>query len=336
MLSTVISDEAKSFFLARYQYGVGASAGSETVVNAVRAMLQDALHDSRPEDSLPPRRVLVKLDCSNAFNSVSRRLVLSQVKKYFPSLEKYVVSHYPIDSRSPTLVGVQLESGEIRWIPTRTGVHQGDPLGPALFALALNAVLERTVELCGGPATFENAFIGAVLDDVCIVAPPTLARTFCDAFVQANSELGSGLRINASKTQIFPSTPAALDVFSGRDGDGSPWASARFVPDHSGVRLMGSPVGSAEFCSKFWLDEVNSTNVPVMDLLAKVEHLQTRILLARYCGASRAAFMMRSSHPAYTKEAAAVHDAAVAKFAVTMLHESSKGVLSASMLARIL
>ena len=332
MLSTVIADEAKSFFLARYQYGVGASAGSETVVNAVRAMLQDALPDSLPGGYLPPRRVLVKLDCSNAFNSVSRRLVLSQVKKYFPSLEKYVASHYPINFPSPTLVGVQLESGEIRWIPTKTGVHQGDPLGPALFALALNAVLERTVELCGGPATFENAYIGAVLDDVCIVAPPTLARTFCDAFVQANSELGSGLRINASKIQIFPSTSAALDVFT--DGEDSPWASAKFVPDHCGVRLMGSPVGSAEFCSKFWLDEVNSTNVPVMDLLAKVEHLQTRILLARYCGASRAAFMMRSSHPTYTKKAAAVHDAAVAKFAATMLHESSKGVLSASMLAQ--
>ena len=81
-------------------------------------------------------------------------------------------------------------------------MHQGDPLGPALFALALNTVLERTVELCGGPVTFENAFIGAVLDNVCIVPPPALARTFCDAFVRANAELGSGLRINASKTHF--------------------------------------------------------------------------------------------------------------------------------------
>ena len=71
-----------------------------------------------------------------------------------------------------------------------------------------------------------------------------------------------------------------------------------------------------------------------MDLLAKVENLQTRVILARYCGSSRAAFMMRSSHPAHTKEAAAAHDAAVAEFARTMLHESSKGVLSSAMLAQ--
>ncbi len=141
-----------------------------------------------------------------------------------------MVSHYPIDSPSPTLVGVQLESGEIRWTPTRTGVHQGDPLGPALFALALNAVLERTVGLCGGPATFENAYIGAVLDDVCIVAPPTLARTFCNAFVQANSAIRNLVQVSAS-TPPKPRSSLLLRL---------PWMFSLAVKAAPGPRLGSS------------------------------------------------------------------------------------------------
>ena len=70
----------KSTELQPTQVGVGVSGGAEAVVNAIRRLLS----------SLPDNHVFVKLDFSNAFNSVRRDTILANVAVNMPELYRFV------------------------------------------------------------------------------------------------------------------------------------------------------------------------------------------------------------------------------------------------------
>ena len=165
---------------------------------------------------------------------------------------------------------------------------------------------------------------------------PRLARTFADAFVQANKELGSGLEVNTTKTEVYPATEEAAKYFGATSNDaearGNAWQDVKMVPAVSGVCLVGSPVGSQSYCTTFWNKEVEDTSVPLLELVAKVPLVQDRLLLTRYCGVSRAGFMMRSTDPAATEEAAHLHDGAIQKVLQSMLPNSANGSITNRMM----
>ena len=74
---------------------------------------------------------LVKLDITNAFNTVSPAAVVSSVSQYMPGLKPLIRSAYGARS-------YLLYAGRV--IDFSFGVQQGDPLGPLLFALAIRGV----------------------------------------------------------------------------------------------------------------------------------------------------------------------------------------------------
>ena len=85
-----------------------------------------------------PDEVLLRVYMRNAFGSVDRRKMLAEVRSNCPCLFPYAAACY----RNANVLlgdGYSLES-------TR-GVQQGDVLGPALFALALQPVVERLREI---------------------------------------------------------------------------------------------------------------------------------------------------------------------------------------------
>ena len=73
-----------SSLLARQQLGFGVKVGAEAAVYAARQYLH----------SLPPDMLLLKLDFSNAFNSIQRDKMLLVVKKLLPELYPLVHSAY--------------------------------------------------------------------------------------------------------------------------------------------------------------------------------------------------------------------------------------------------
>ena len=85
-----------------------------------------------------PDEMLLQIDMRNAFGSVDRRKMLAEVKTHCPCLFLYAVA---CCRNANVLIGdgCVLES-------TR-GVQQGDVLGPALFAIVLQPVVERLREL---------------------------------------------------------------------------------------------------------------------------------------------------------------------------------------------
>ena len=82
---------------------------------------------------------MLKVDISNAFNSVNRDCFLNQMATIFP--KAYNWSKWLYEEKTPLLF-----SNYTIW--SETGVQQGDPLGPLLFCSAIHPILEKINKEC--------------------------------------------------------------------------------------------------------------------------------------------------------------------------------------------
>ena len=105
------------------QLGVGVAGGAESAVHAVREYVA---HHTTDQHS---NRILVKIDVKNAFNTIKRKAVLSEVHAMCPEIFNLALQSY--GSRTPLFYGNRI-------IYSSSGVQQGDPLGPLGFALGIN------------------------------------------------------------------------------------------------------------------------------------------------------------------------------------------------------
>jgi hypothetical protein len=124
----LIKEETKEK-LEPAQVGVGTSMGAEMLVHTVSGWLR---RNGDKRDA-----VLAMLDLSNAFNEVDRWAVRSGSRNMAHSLVPWVDACYG----KPTaliLGGNRLDS--------RRGVQQGDPLGPALFGMAIQEGVRRATQ----------------------------------------------------------------------------------------------------------------------------------------------------------------------------------------------
>jgi len=154
------------------QAGVGVKGGAEALIHAARLYLAN----------LPKDKAFIKLDFENAFNSIRRDAVLEAVALHRPDLFAFANSAYGSSS--------ELWIGEFK-IDSAEGVQQGDPLGPLLFCLALDAPLKN----------LNSAFISGYLDDVGL--GDTVPKLI-DQIRQFESETSLlGLRLNHSKCEII-------------------------------------------------------------------------------------------------------------------------------------
>ena len=111
-----------SDYLRPIQLGVGTPGGCEAAVHATRRFVE----------SMQVDHCVVKLDFSNAFNSLHRDVMLDEVLKKIPGIYKFCHLSY---SKPSELVYSGLT------IHSREGPQQGDPLGPLLFCGTIHPLL---------------------------------------------------------------------------------------------------------------------------------------------------------------------------------------------------
>ena len=148
-------------------------------------------------DSLPPGHIVVKLDFSNAFNSLNRSDMLNAVADRMPEIYAFCHSAY---SQSSTLF-----YGPFR-VSSQAGPQQGDPVGPLLFC---NTVQPQLLSL-------ESLLTLGYLDDFTLGGPAKVVAKDISKVVDIGGELG--LSMNVSKCELishdgFTVTDSLLQFF---------------------------------------------------------------------------------------------------------------------------
>ena len=226
-------------------------------------------------------------------------------------------------------------SGGCQELTSTSGVDQGDPLAPLLFACGLAprlAELEKRLRQLAQERGLDpnRVRVLAYLDDVTVLVPPELATEVVPA---AQAALGAaGLELRADKTQAWSresACPAGLQDHWRPNGLtlvgvtlGEPLL-ANGLPDCSDARRMD--LGSEDFALHRCC-EVADRATALLERLAELPthaspHLpavQVAALLLRVCGAGKVMHMLRSNPPATVASAAARFDKALLEAYVSL------------------
>ena len=148
---TICSQYKDSFskFFTPLQHGIATDGGADLLVHHVQLLL-----DSHKD------WVVMKTDAKNAFNSVKRSHLLTQVSNHFPEMFAHVNQMY---AGFGALINLQGDSPVI--LSSEESIHQGDPLGPVSFATSIQELLTKLQN--DHPCVVFLAY----LDDVFLVGP---------------------------------------------------------------------------------------------------------------------------------------------------------------------
>ena len=197
------------------QFGVGVRGGCEGVVHATRANLAD--------ESLPPdQKWCLQVDLVNGFNLSSRSHMFEEVRRLMPELSPWVESCYGVSSV------LNFGSGSI---PSTAGVHQGDPLGPFLFALTQQPVIKLLQEV---ESLVENCWF---LDDGTLIGTKEALIQAWDILVKEGEP--RGLFLSQEKSLVF------CPEHDPNDQD--PLSRGVKRAEGKGFKLLGAPLGAKEF-----------------------------------------------------------------------------------------
>jgi hypothetical protein len=226
----------------------------------------------------------LKIDLSNAFNVVSRDAILAAVRQHFPGLATWVET-YAQDAH--------LRTYDRRYL-RRTGVQQGDPLGPLLFALVLQPVL-KTIQLRCLALRLNVSY----LDNITLIGPMPVLGQALEILCCEGPRVG--LHVNLPKSELW-------------------WLNfdlptcAQFIPSAvvrrtgNGVELLGGPVGGPVTCVALMASRVAHIS-EICGLLDSLEDSQVSFALLRSCaGFPKLSFSLRTSSPEFVATHASAFD----------------------------
>ena len=275
-----------SHFLKPLQFGVGVSGGSEAVVHLVQ------LERERHQDY-----AFLKLDLRNAFGSIRRGDIHKALSNHFPDLIPWFMISYgrPIDLKLTSERGVED-------IGCMEGVLQGDPLGPAFFALGFHQNLLEINKFLHEEDKSGNSWATAVLDDVIIKLRPQDIKKVWDHCRKTLD--GNGLVAKHSKCKVLEPLSEPLQ----KDYLPADLRSAR------SIKLLGTVIGEDERVKELYSDVVKNSR-HLMDKVVEFSRsdrngaTQGAFAILRHAVPNRLTFLLRTCEkPDLIKEAAQAFD----------------------------
>ncbi|XP_029656011.1 uncharacterized protein LOC115229886 [Octopus sinensis] len=192
------------------QLGVGVPNGCEAAVHSIRDLTESF-----------EEFIVVKLDVSNAFNSIRRDHLLECCREL-------VLFAYPLVHLLYACSSI-LMFNDIP-ISSSTGVQQGDPLGPVLFALGVNNIAHSV----------RSPINIWYLDDATICGPPDVVFDDLRFIIPSLSAIGLSINDNKSEVVNINLNPNTFTVATSTCQN---ILSDVQVTDKSNLMILGAPMG---------------------------------------------------------------------------------------------
>ena len=264
--------ESFTIFFSPLQHGVAVDGGSELLIHHISLLLESH-----------PDWVLLKTDIKNAFNSVERAHLLPEVAKVFPDIYHHV--HQMYYGFGPLVFN---GGHDTHLLTSQEGVHQGDPLGPALFSVTLHPFI---LDVQRKHPTIQ---VLAYLDDIFLVGPLDGVLSGLDDMTSDLQQIG--LTVAIEKCEMFCNDQTTASKLA---------QSFRVVT--SGTHILGSPIGHPDYIKESCL-EIARSGQNLCNELVSLDDPQSGMLLLRYCHVSRMNHVARTVFPSLLNNAACLHD----------------------------
>jgi hypothetical protein len=257
--------------LAPAQLGFGVQQGAEAAAHAARAFLAN----------MSEGEALLKIDFSNAFNTVSRDVMLAVIHDELPELFAFIDSCYSEQSF--------LRFGQYTLLSDE-GPQQGDPLGPLLFCAAAMRLVKRIKAKLNVWYMDDGTLGGQV--DVLIADWKTV--------VEEGKRLG--LNVNVAKCELITDDPDVLRKFR------SVVPQIAHVSTTSAM-LLGAPIGGQQ-C----IDDVLQSKLQELKRLSQrlsLLSVHDALFLLKYCfSIPKLTYTLRSA-PCYCSSLLSEYDALI-------------------------
>ncbi|KAL1446882.1 hypothetical protein WDU94_010923, partial [Cyamophila willieti] len=222
-----VKHSLSQYFLPN-QYGFGVPQGCETIIHSIRSFLNK---------NLQTPKILLKIDFSNAFNSIERDTMLARIREKCPQLYSYLWQCY--QSPSHLFYGDDILSSQV-------GSQQGDPTGPLAFSLTIHPLI----------MSLKSHINLWYLDDGTLCDSPDIVLEDFKTIISGARELG--LEINSSKCEIFfcdDQLPVPLDVITSFQII----APGIRIVEKDELEMLGSPIfeGGVEVFAKKKFEKIN-------------------------------------------------------------------------------
>jgi hypothetical protein len=308
--------------LLPYNYAIGVPGGMDFIVKAIQLQVDRFI--TQPQllgDS--PTRCLISLDLRNMFNEISRDDILDIIAIAFPEFLPLATMLY----NECGDVWLKLDTNEWTAISMEEGANQGCPPSSTFAALVLHTVIapiatslhqRAAARLASGDPGDDG--LGGVSDpmayvddkNICIYLPD-VSFFFSEFQCLAPSK---GLLLNSFKTRILTSTSgeSAIPAITTKFGPSiasdlqasiatysskpcptasNPTATTP-VEVTTGLRVLGQPVGSPDFCRDFLSNAIDNVEKQVDSLFQSIDDRATLLRLFATCAMHKTPHLLGS------------------------------------------